>query len=107
MGGYSGLTFDITAFFASSSGMRRSASSARNARTERSRMTRIDLSFMYYSSDLTRKCIMKEMSLRKLLVLLTLSAAACLAATTTVRGKLTQREGKPPAIEISGKLVIL
>ena len=50
---------------------------------------------------------MKEMSLRKLLVLLTLSAAACLAATTTVRGKLTQREGKPPAIEISGKLVIL
>ena len=46
------------------------------------------------------------MKRRKLLGLLSFSVAAGLAAepaATTVRGKLTQREGQPPQLEIAGR----
>ena len=50
------------------------------------------------------------MGFGKLLVLFTLSVAACVAeapATASIRGKLTHREGQPPAIEAGAKLIIL
>src|SRR6266849_1664378 len=45
------------------------------------------------------------MLLRKLLILVAVTGSACFAgapAATTIRGKLTQPEGKSPALELTG-----
>ena len=50
------------------------------------------------------------MLLRKLFILVAVTVAACFASApaTTIRGRLTQPEGKAPALELTGhKLIAL